>query len=64
MRIRADREACVGAGQCVLTDLSVFDQGEDGIVVLLADRVGEEDGAAVRRAARLCPGRALSVLPG
>jgi ferredoxin len=62
MRISADRDVCIGSGQCVLTEPAVFDQGEeDGLVVLLTDRPGEEAAGTVRQAVRLCPAQALSV---
>ena len=41
MRITADRDACVGSGQCVLTEPDVFDQDDDGLVTLLTERTSE-----------------------
>ena len=35
MHITADRERCVGAGQCVLAAPAVFDQDDDGLVAPL-----------------------------
>ena len=59
MKISADREVCISAGNCVMAAEAVFDQDEDGIVVLLVDDVpdGEED--HVREAVKLCPSQAL-----
>jgi ferredoxin len=59
MKITADREVCISAGNCVMAADAVFDQDEDGIVVLLVDDVpdGEED--HVREAVKLCPSQAL-----
>jgi ferredoxin len=62
MRIKADTEVCVGSGQCVLTEPAVFDQGDDGIVVLLTDHPDAETAAQARDAVTLCPSRALSIL--
>ncbi|MFI7444826.1 ferredoxin [Nonomuraea indica] len=62
MRIKADTGLCVGSGQCVLTVPAVFDQGDDGIVVLLTDRPDDETAARARHAVTLCPSRALSIL--
>ncbi|WP_156756947.1 ferredoxin [Actinokineospora pegani] len=59
MRIKANTEACIGAGQCVLTDPTVFDQDDDGIVVLLTDQPTSEDTA--RDAVSVCPAQALSI---
>lgn len=53
LRVAADR--CVGSGMCVLTAPGVFDQGDDGVVVLLdADPVGEDRAAALEAVTR-CP---------
>ena len=61
MHITADREACVGAGQCALVAESLFDQDDDGLVLLLnAEPTGDEQ-ALARRAATLCPARAITV---
>ncbi|RZQ65737.1 ferredoxin [Amycolatopsis suaedae] len=62
MRIHADADRCVGAGQCVLTEPDVFDQNdEDGTVVLLADQAEGEVLVRVEEAVQLCPAQALSV---
>ena len=62
MKITADREVCISAGNCVMAADAVFDQDEDGIVVLLVDDVpdGEED--HVREAVKLCPSQALRLV--
>ena len=61
MRITADREVCIQAGNCVMVADSIFDQDDDGIVVVLVDEVpaGEEDKA--REAVKLCPSQALTI---
>jgi ferredoxin len=64
VRITADRSVCIGAGMCVLTAPEVFDQDDDGLVVLLVE---EPAGAAARAAAeavRLCPSQAIGERPG
>ncbi|MFE4059271.1 ferredoxin, partial [Streptomyces sp. NPDC059096] len=43
MRVTVDQESCVGAGQCVLNAPDVFDQDDDGFVVLLNEAPGAED---------------------
>ena len=62
MRVQADRDVCISAGNCVMVADTVFDQDDDGIVVVLADEVpaGQEDNA--REAVRLCPSQALQVV--
>lgn len=61
MRINADTGRCIGAGQCVLTEPDVFDQDDDGIVVLLADEVAGAHLEQARTAVQICPSSALSL---
>ena len=39
VKIEADRDLCIGAGNCVLSAEAVFDQDDDGVVVLLTEEV-------------------------
>ncbi|WP_422742604.1 ferredoxin [Mycobacterium sp. WMMD1722] len=61
MRIDADRDACISAGNCVMSAAEVFDQDDDGIVVILADPVPEAEQEHAREAVRLCPAAALRI---
>jgi len=63
VKVLADRDVCISAGNCVMAAGAVFDQDDDGIVVVLSDEVpeGEEDHA--REAVRLCPSEALRISP-
>jgi ferredoxin len=61
MRVIVDEDACIGAGNCVLTAPAVFDQGEEGIVVLLDDDPASELHEDVRLAGLRCPARAITV---
>lgn len=61
MKISVDVDACVGGGQCVLAAPEVFDQDDDGLVLVLVDAPDQSEGDAVRMAARLCPARAITV---
>ncbi|MFF5113616.1 ferredoxin [Streptosporangium sp. NPDC000509] len=54
-------DICVGAGQCVLATPEVFDQGPDGLVVLLARTPPPWLRTAVQEAARQCPSGAVTV---
>ena len=38
MRVIADRDVCISAGMCVMTAEAVFDQDDDGIVVVSPGR--------------------------
>ena len=61
MRLTIDRDKCCGAGHCVVQAPDVFDQDDDGVVVLLepAPRGAAADDA--RDAAGLCPTWAIAV---
>ena len=59
MHITADRERCVGAGQCVLAAPAVFDQDDDGLVAPLTVDPAEGDQEAVRQAVNVCPSSAI-----
>ncbi|WP_193044607.1 ferredoxin [Mycolicibacterium baixiangningiae] len=63
MRIEADRDTCISAGNCVMSAPEVFDQDDDGIVVLLADPVPEGEQEHAREAVKLCPATALRLAP-
>jgi ferredoxin len=62
VKITADRDVCIQAGNCVMVADSLFDQDDDGIVVVLVNDVpdGEEDKA--RDAVKLCPSQALTIV--
>lgn len=61
MKVRVDVDACVGGGQCVLAASDVFDQDDDGLVVVLQNAPEQDRAEDVRMAARLCPARAITV---
>jgi len=61
MTIEVMRSTCVGAGQCVLIADDLFDQDDDGLVVLIEEHPGEDRVDSARRAAALCPARAIQV---
>ncbi|MFB4262816.1 ferredoxin [Nonomuraea sp. GTA35] len=61
MEVHGDQEVCIGAGMCALTAPGVFDQDENGLVVVLtAEPSGDARNKALR-AERLCPSGALRV---
>jgi ferredoxin len=61
MSVVVQTSACVGAGQCALVAPDVFDQDDDGIVLLLDEHPEGSDLEAATRAARLCPARAIAL---
>ena len=61
MRVLIDENKCCGAGQCVMIAPRVFDQRDDGIVILLDAAPPTELHAVVREAACVCPGAAIAL---
>lgn len=61
MKVTADREVCISAGNCVMVAGAVFDQDDDGIVVVLVDDVPEDEEDHAREAVKLCPSQALRI---
>jgi ferredoxin len=71
VRVEADRDVCIQAGNCVMSASALFDQDDDGIVVVLADTDGgavqaaevpEGELAHARDAVKLCPAEALRLI--
>ena len=61
MRIRIDPDNCIASGACRLAAPTVFDQDEDGVVVLLTPTPPEEARAAALAAAIACPAAVISI---
>ena len=55
VNVNIDRDKCVSSGQCVLIASAVFDQDDDGLVVLLDASHAEAQQEKVREAAHVCP---------
>ncbi|MEV0493738.1 ferredoxin [Streptomyces atratus] len=62
MRIEADPDVCVSSGMCALTAPDLFDQSDDGTVVVLRSDPPAERVAAVRGVVWRCPSRALKLV--
>lgn len=62
VKITADRNVCIGSGMCVMTAPAVFDQDDDGIVLLLTPDIPPDQAAAAVRATELCPSGALRLI--
>ena len=60
-KVVVDEDLCIGAGQCVLVAPAVFDQDEKGLVVLLDPTPPPPLHEAARKAAKLCPARAITI---
>lgn len=61
VRVEADRDVCIQAGNCVMVADAVFDQDDDGIVVVLVDDVPASEEDHAREAVKLCPSQALRI---
>jgi ferredoxin len=60
MEVVADREKCIGAGNCVWGAEGYFDQDDlDGKVIVLRSTIDPADDERVRTSAGLCPVAAL-----
>jgi ferredoxin len=61
MNVGVDRGKCVSSGQCVLIASGVFDQDDEGIVVLVDASPAEAEQQNVRDAANVCPTSVITV---
>jgi ferredoxin len=61
MRIQVDTDRCTGHGVCESIADDIFEVGEDGIVHLLVEDVGENRRGDVESAVAECPTQALSI---
>jgi ferredoxin len=59
VKVEADRDVCIQAGNCVMVADAVFDQDDDGIVVVLVDEIPADQVDNARQAVKLCPSQAL-----
>jgi ferredoxin len=61
LRVTVDPSTCVTSCMCVYRAPEVFDQDDDGLVVVLDARPPRELHDAVRRAARGCPTQSITL---
>ncbi len=59
--VHVDVERCIGAGHCVMRAPKIFDQREDGIVILLDAEPPLDQRAAAEKAADLCPSQVITI---
>jgi ferredoxin len=62
MKLEADHDACIASGNCVMISAELFDQDDDGIVVLLAEDVPESEEDHAREAVKICPASVLRLV--
>lgn len=61
MKVSAARDVCIQAGNCVMVASAVFDQDDDGVVVVRVDEVPDGEEKRVQEAVMLCPSQALRI---
>jgi ferredoxin len=61
VKVHADRDVCIQAGNCVMAADNLFDQDDDGIVVVLVDDIPDDEQGRAREAVKLCPSQALTI---
>lgn len=65
MKLIAERDRCIGAGLCTLHAPAVFDQEDDGLVVLLDESpTGPAADDARKVVEHLCPSKAIRMSDG
>lgn len=61
MHLETDTTRCVASGQCALSAPVVFDQDDDGKVIVLDAAPTLAEHSRTRQAAALCPAGAIHV---
>ena len=59
MKVRVDRDSCIGCGVCVALAQDYFKLDEDGKSVAIKEDVAPGDEEKVRNAAASCPTQAI-----
>ena len=61
VKITVERGRCIGAGQCLLNAPELFDQDDEGAVVVLEEQPSHEQEPAARAAEHACPARVITL---
>ncbi|MBN1954481.1 MAG: ferredoxin, partial [Anaerolineae bacterium] len=59
MKVSVDREACIGAGTCVVVAPEYFELDDEGLAVAIQTEVKAGDEGLVRDAEQGCPAQAI-----
>ena len=63
MRIEINMETCLSSGQCAYMQPELFDVDDDGVPkILVSTDLTEDQEAAAREAADMCPSQAISLV--
>jgi ferredoxin len=60
MKVTVNEDRCVASGQCVLIAPEVFDQDDDGVVMVIDDAPGDAQHPSVKEAVGICPTSAIA----
>jgi ferredoxin len=61
MKVKIDQDLCIASGACVLACPEVFQQDDDGLVVLLREEPEPPLHDAVREAMAACPAAVIEI---
>ena len=61
MKVRVDRDLCVGHGRCYVICPEIYGEDEEGYCVIAQANVSAPHQAEARRAADNCPEHAITV---
>ena len=61
MKVTIDAELCIASGACVLTCPEVFQQNDEGLVMLVQDEPSSELHDTVLEAMAACPAAVIQV---
>lgn len=62
-RLKADFDVCQGFANCVMSAPDLFDIDENDMVVVLREKITDDERAHAEEAVRSCPVTALSIEP-
>lgn len=57
MKIKVDRDLCIGAAPCVAIAPTVFELDDEGIAIVIDEKGADDD--TIKLAAEACPTRAV-----
>lgn len=63
MKVRVDRDLCIGAGVCVVIAPAYFELDEQGLARTIKDEVEPQDEELARQAEAGCPVEAVLIEP-
>ncbi|WP_349428878.1 ferredoxin [Microbacterium sp. LWS13-1.2] len=62
MKVAVNRGRCTGIGICESISPAYFEVGDDGVLILVRETVGDAYRAEVEEAVRSCPAAALTIV--